>query len=37
MPNQLDNIFLCETFHEGLHTKLKLVILGMLLKWKTLL
>jgi hypothetical protein len=37
MSNQLNNISLCETFHEGLHTKSKLVILGILLKWETFL
>jgi hypothetical protein len=29
IPNHLDDVYLKETFHEGLHSKLKMVILGM--------
>jgi hypothetical protein len=29
IPNQLDNVYLGETFHEGLHSRLKMAILGM--------
>lgn len=29
IPNQLYNVYLGETFHEGLHSRLKIAILGM--------